>query len=101
MHVLQILSVKVSVLSFRCVVWTGDGRVFFYNPSSRTSVWERPEDLIGRSDVDKMVATPPDVLTTQNKDKSPVKRKSASDDSDSESEESTPLKKLKKEESNF
>lgn len=31
-----------------CVVWTGDSRVFFYNPSTRTSVWERPEDLIGR-----------------------------------------------------
>jgi transcription elongation regulator 1 len=28
-----------------CVVWTGDSRVFFYNPSTRTSVWERPEDL--------------------------------------------------------
>lgn len=32
-----------------CVVWTGDSRVFFYNPSTRTSVWERPEDLIGKS----------------------------------------------------
>jgi transcription elongation regulator 1 len=30
-----------------CVVWTGDKRVFFYCPSTRTSVWERPEDLIG------------------------------------------------------
>lgn len=30
-----------------CVVWTGDSRVFFYNPSTRTSVWEKPEDLIG------------------------------------------------------
>ena len=30
-----------------CVVWTGDARVFFYCPSTRTSVWERPEDLIG------------------------------------------------------
>jgi len=30
-----------------CVVWTGDARVFFYNPSTRTSVWERPEDLMG------------------------------------------------------
>lgn len=48
-----------------CVVWTGDGRVFFYNPSSRTSVWERPEDLVGRTDVDKMLATPPDVLVPQ------------------------------------
>lgn len=31
-----------------CVVWTGDKKVFFYNPSTRTSVWERPEDLIGK-----------------------------------------------------
>lgn len=31
-----------------CVVWTGDSRVFFYCPSTRTSVWERPEDLIGK-----------------------------------------------------
>lgn len=31
-----------------CVVWTGDGRVFFFNPSSRTSVWERPADLVGK-----------------------------------------------------
>lgn len=44
----------------RCVVWTGDGRVFFYNPSSRTSVWERPEELSGRTDVDKLVSSPPD-----------------------------------------
>lgn len=47
---------------FRCVVWTGDGRVFFYNPSTRTSVWERPEDLLGRADVDKAIATTPDAL---------------------------------------
>lgn len=51
-------------LFFRCVVWTGDGRVFFYNPSSRTSVWERPEDLVGRADVDKMVSTPPETAAT-------------------------------------
>lgn len=31
-----------------CVVWTGDSRVFFYNPSTRTSVWEKPEDLVGK-----------------------------------------------------
>lgn len=94
------LSLRILFYLCRCVVWTGDGRVFFYNPSSRTSVWERPEDLIGRTDVDKMVATPPDVLTAQVKDKTPTKRKSASGDSDSETEETTPLKKLKKEESN-
>ncbi|EEC01225.1 transcription elongation regulator, putative, partial [Ixodes scapularis] len=42
-----------------CVVWTGDGRVFFFNPSSRTSVWERPAELKKRADVDKMVQNPP------------------------------------------
>ncbi|XP_053674018.1 transcription elongation regulator 1 [Anopheles nili] len=45
-----------------CVVWTGDGRVFFYNPSTRTSVWERPEDLKERADVDKAVLVPPQQL---------------------------------------
>lgn len=49
-----------------CVVWTGDGRVFFYNPSTRTSVWERPEDLIGNADVDKAVAMAPDQAGTNN-----------------------------------
>lgn len=48
-----------------CVVWTGDGRVFFYNPSTRTSVWERPEDLVGRADVDKAISSTPEQLTTQ------------------------------------
>ncbi|XP_030767326.1 transcription elongation regulator 1-like isoform X2 [Sitophilus oryzae] len=80
-----------------CVVWTGDGRVFFYNPSSRTSVWERPEELLKRSDVDKMVATPPDALaSTVSKPeecKTPVKTKRTSEDSDSEKE--TPAKKMK------
>lgn len=51
------------MFQFRCVVWTGDGRVFFYNPSTRTSVWERPEDLLGRTDVDKAISTAPDKLT--------------------------------------
>ncbi|XP_035912606.1 transcription elongation regulator 1 [Anopheles stephensi] len=45
-----------------CVVWTGDGRVFFYNPSTRTSVWERPDDLKERADVDKAVLVPPQQL---------------------------------------
>lgn len=60
-----IYHLKLNVLNddwFRCVVWTGDGRVFFYNPSTRTSVWERPEDLLGRADVDKAIATTPDAL---------------------------------------
>ena len=29
-----------------CVVWTGDDKQFFYNPTKRMSVWEIPEDLV-------------------------------------------------------
>ncbi|KAE8741466.1 hypothetical protein FOCC_FOCC013010 [Frankliniella occidentalis] len=91
-----------------CVVWTGDGRVFFYNPSSRTSVWERPEDLVGRTDVDKMVGNPPDSLlnsqtnqgtgsngvnTSENSASLALKRENKSDD-----EQPVPPKKIKKEE---
>ena len=46
--------------SNRCVVWTGDGRVFFFNPSTRCSVWEKPEELRNRTDVDKLIANTPD-----------------------------------------
>ena len=42
-----------------CVVWTRDGRVFFYNPSEHVSLWERPSILKGRSDVDKLLNEPP------------------------------------------
>lgn len=41
-------------------MWTGDGRVFFYNPSQRLSLWEKPEELLGRSDVDKLIQGKPD-----------------------------------------
>lgn len=43
----------------RCVVWTGDDRVFFYNPTTRMSMWDRPDELIGRADVDKHIQEPP------------------------------------------
>jgi len=42
-----------------CVVWTRDKRVFFYNPSEKISLWERPTILVGRLDVDKLVKEPP------------------------------------------
>ncbi|XP_077597043.1 transcription elongation regulator 1 isoform X2 [Stigmatopora nigra] len=42
-----------------CVVWTGDERVFFYNPTTRLSMWDRPEELLGRTDVDKHIQEPP------------------------------------------
>ncbi|XP_063631864.1 uncharacterized protein LOC134803087 [Cydia splendana] len=46
-----------------CLVWSGDGRVFFYNPTAHTSFWERPEQLVGRADVDRAMACPPAAVT--------------------------------------
>lgn len=42
-----------------CVVWTGDERVFYYNPTTRLSMWDRPEELVGRADVDRYIQEPP------------------------------------------
>lgn len=84
----------------RCVVWTGDGRVFFYNPSSRTSVWERPDILTGRADVDKAVASPPPVVqpatSVSGKLSEASKLTLKRDQTDADNTESPLIKKLKK-----
>merc|ERR1719445_64323 len=41
-----------------CVVWTGDSRSFFFNSSNKQSVWGKPAELVGRSDVAKMLESP-------------------------------------------
>merc|ERR1711874_311986 len=38
--------------------WTGDNRSFFYNPTTKTSVWEKPPEMVGRGDVAKMLESP-------------------------------------------
>ncbi|KAG8196247.1 hypothetical protein JTE90_023803 [Oedothorax gibbosus] len=48
-----------------CIVWTGDGRVFFFNASAHTSFWKIPEDLKGREDVEKLLQCPPPSNTTK------------------------------------
>ncbi|XP_047559261.1 transcription elongation regulator 1-like protein [Lutra lutra] len=42
-----------------CVVWTGDDRVFFFNPTMQLSVWEKPVDLKSRGDLDRIIEDPP------------------------------------------
>ncbi|CAI4232230.1 unnamed protein product [Auanema sp. JU1783] len=68
-----------------CVVWTGDGKVFFYNPSTKTSVWDRPPDLYNRPDIDLLVTRPPDNKKEEIKE--------AESDSESETENGGPPKK--------
>uniref|UniRef100_A0A4W6F1Z0 Transcription elongation regulator 1 n=1 Tax=Lates calcarifer TaxID=8187 RepID=A0A4W6F1Z0_LATCA len=70
-----------------CVVWTGDDRVFFYNPTTRLSMWDRPEELVGRADVDKHIQEPPhkrgledgkktgEDAVSENQDEEPTKAK--------------------------
>ena len=61
-----------------CVVWTKDKRVFFYNPSEKVSLWERPPILIGRLDVDKMIREPQTSTTPEPQAKqsaAPAKKK--------------------------
>ncbi|KAF0307887.1 Transcription elongation regulator 1 [Amphibalanus amphitrite] len=72
-----------------CVVWTGDGRVFFYNPSTRTSVWERPEELNGRTDVDKMLQ-PPKQEPAESKDDEPPAKKVKVEETKKEVKEEAP-----------
>lgn len=42
-----------------CVVWTGTGKEFFFNPTTRLSVWEIPEELKDNEKLDKMIKNGP------------------------------------------
>lgn len=43
----------------RCVVWTGDDKVFFFNPTIQLSVWDKPIDLKNRVDINRIIEDPP------------------------------------------
>uniref|UniRef100_A0AC35UHI0 WW domain-containing protein n=1 Tax=Rhabditophanes sp. KR3021 TaxID=114890 RepID=A0AC35UHI0_9BILA len=50
------------------VVWTGDGKIFFHNPSNPStcqSVWDRPPELFHREDVDAMLRISSDDVTEE------------------------------------
>ncbi|XP_075957276.1 transcription elongation regulator 1 isoform X1 [Anarhichas minor] len=93
-----------------CVVWTGDDRVFFYNPTTRLSMWDRPEELVGRADVDKHIQEPPHKRGLEDGKKTGVDKRSfthsvnkeepelAVATEENQDEEPTKAKKRKKEE---
>ncbi|KAM4726402.1 transcription elongation regulator 1 isoform 4-T4 [Anableps anableps] len=83
-----------------CVVWTGDDRVFFYNPTTRLSMWDRPEELVGRSDVDKHIQEPPHKRGLEDSKKTGVNKEEPEAlmaTEDSPDEEPSKTKKRKKE----
>ena len=42
-----------------CVVWTGDEKMFFFNPTTRLSIWEKPDELENNDKVDEIVSKGP------------------------------------------
>ncbi|KAF3841021.1 hypothetical protein F7725_006883 [Dissostichus mawsoni] len=84
-----------------CVVWTGDERVFFYNPTTRLSMWDRPDELVGRADVDKHIQEPPHKRGLEEVKKTGVNKEEpelAIATEENQDEEPTKAKKRKKEE---
>lgn len=74
-----------------CIVWTRDKKVFFFNPSEKLSLWERPPILLGRVDVDKMLREPPSETNGKKKssdveESPPVKKNKVEDEESSGSE---------------
>ncbi|GFR29138.1 transcription elongation regulator 1 [Trichonephila clavata] len=80
-----------------CVVWTGNGRVFFFNPSSRKSVWEKPDELKGRADVDKLIQAPPSPFSDDFEAATAVEKEDAEK---AENDSAPEPKKIKLEETN-
>ncbi|XP_063076994.1 transcription elongation regulator 1-like protein [Engraulis encrasicolus] len=79
-----------------CVVWTGDDRVFFFNPTMQLSVWERPMDLKDRGDLERIMEDPPH---KRKKDSSKDGLTSPSaDDNDEDDEHNSKTKRNKVEE---
>ncbi|KAF4091294.1 hypothetical protein AMELA_G00035390 [Ameiurus melas] len=81
-----------------CVVWTGDDRVFFYNPTTRMSMWDRPEELVGRADVDKSIQEPPHKRGQDNGPKSIIVKQeqelAATEDTSEDEPSSAKMRKL-------
>ncbi|XP_068708563.1 transcription elongation regulator 1-like [Montipora capricornis] len=55
-----------------CVVWTGDEKMFFFNPTTRLSIWERPDELENNDKIEEIVSKGPPqkqliVETSENK----------------------------------
>ncbi|MCI4386746.1 hypothetical protein PGIGA_G00066070 [Pangasianodon gigas] len=83
-----------------CVVWTGDDRVFFYNPTTRHSMWDRPDELVGRVDVDKYIQEPPHKKTLDDSKKTApgINKEDPEASTEETQDEPSKAKKRKKEE---
>ncbi|MBN3283452.1 TCRGL protein, partial [Polyodon spathula] len=78
-----------------CVVWTGDDRVFFFNPTMQLSVWDKPIDLKSRGDLNRIIEDPPH---KRKKEASPTNKSSNYHTEDINEEHTTKTKRNKTEE---
>ncbi|KAK1166624.1 transcription elongation regulator 1-like protein isoform X1 [Acipenser oxyrinchus oxyrinchus] len=78
-----------------CVVWTGDDRVFFFNPTMQLSVWDKPIDLKSRGDLNRIIEDPPH---KRKKEASPTDKSSNYHKEDINEEHTTKTKRNKTEE---
>ncbi|RXM35428.1 Transcription elongation regulator 1-like protein [Acipenser ruthenus] len=78
-----------------CVVWTGDDRVFFFNPTMQLSVWDKPIDLKSRGDLNRIIEDPPH---KRKKEASPTDKSSNYHTEDINEEHTTKTKRNKTEE---
>ncbi|XP_043109459.1 LOW QUALITY PROTEIN: transcription elongation regulator 1-like protein [Puntigrus tetrazona] len=76
-----------------CVVWTGDDRVFFFNPTMHLSVWEKPVDLKDRGDLNRIIEDPPHKRKKDSLDDG--SNADADDDDEDEEEHSLKTKRYK------
>lgn len=51
-------------------MWTGDGKVFFFHPVTKTSIWERPKELEDNTLVDDILKKGPALLPDKEKSSS-------------------------------
>ncbi|XP_062331544.1 transcription elongation regulator 1-like protein [Osmerus eperlanus] len=79
-----------------CVVWTGDDRVFFFNPTIQLSVWDKPMDLQDRGDLNRIIEDPPHKRKKDSRDGSGSL--SADEEDEDEEEQSSKTKRNKLEE---
>ncbi len=49
------------------VVWTADHKYFFFNPTSKTSIWDRPAELQKNPKINEIIKAGPDAKKSEGK----------------------------------
>ncbi|XP_046850381.1 transcription elongation regulator 1-like [Xenia sp. Carnegie-2017] len=61
------------------VVWTGDDKVFYFNPTTKSSVWVKPDELLDNHHVDEILATGPNTQPNEVSDNKEISEESSNE----------------------